>query len=501
MSSSLDIATEDNELVADTDTPETPIPASIQTTDFTDAAESYGTSDSQGLSDDPSPPRDYGLIRGVNIGGVFLIEPFIKPSLFDQFHNMSVEDMPVDEWTFTKTLGKEEAKRQLEDHWNTFVTKSHLEGLADAGINWIRIPIGYWAFNLTSEEPYVDGQIPYIERILGWAREIGLKVELDLHGAPGSQNGYDNSGRRGTPEWLLSRTNIDRTLDALTKMTSMVLDWDDVVYGIQILNEPSRWKWSVESIFGFYKEAYDLVRSIAPNVYFMIHDTFLGPNDWGTLVSSNWTNTLMDTHIYQMFDNYMVTINETAHISMVAEMAQNVTKFDRGNTRVVVGEFSAATHDCTKYINGLGRGSRWEGTLEGVDHPLCPFKQCSCTGDYGSDYKEFSESYKAFLKGYVDAQLAIYDGELMGWFYWNFRTEEAPEWDYLLGVDQGWIPKFPRTAYPMVPAYVPEEDSEQNTREENGSANSAAPMLGSHPGYTLKSEALVALLVLAVVFH
>ncbi|ORX73344.1 glycoside hydrolase [Linderina pennispora] len=425
ISSSLDIATEDNELVTDTDMPETPMPASIQPTDFTDPAESYSTSDSQGLS----------------------------------FRNMSVEDMPVDEWTFTKTLGKEEAKRQLEDHWNTPMPESTGSGS----------PYGYWAFNLTSEEPYVDGQIPYIERILGWAREIGLKVELDLHGAPGSQNGYDNSGRRGTPEWLLSRTNIDRTLDALTKMTSMVLDWDDVVYGIQILNEPSRWKWK--------RMIWCAV--IAPNVYFMIHDTFLGPNDWGTLVSSNWTNTLMDTHIYQMFDNYMVTINETAHINMVAEMAQNVTKFDRGNTRVVVGEFSAATHDCTKYINGLGRGSRWEGTLEGVDHPLCPFKQCSCTGDYGSDYKEFSESYKAFLKGYVDAQLAIYDGELMGWFYWNFRTEEAPEWDYLLGVDQGWIPKFPRTAYPMVPAYVPEEDSEQNTREENGSANSAASVLGS----------------------
>ncbi|KAJ1844042.1 hypothetical protein LPJ57_009595, partial [Coemansia sp. RSA 486] len=47
---------------------------------------------------------------------------------------------------------------------------------------------------------------------------------------------------------------------------------------------------------------------------------------------------------------------------------------------------------------------------------------------------------------YVDAQLQIYDQEIAGWFYWNFRTESAPEWDYLLGVEQGWIPKFPRTA-------------------------------------------------------
>ncbi|KAJ2748534.1 hypothetical protein GGI19_006075 [Coemansia pectinata] len=181
-------------------------------------------------------------IRGANIGGgVFLIEPFIKPSLFDQFLSRNKADIPVDEWTFTAALGKVEAKRQLEEHWDTFVTRDHLEAMAESGINWIRIPIGYWAFNLTDDEPYVDGQVPYIERVLEWSRDIGLKVELDLHGAPGSQNGYDNSGRRGVPEWLHSRINVDRTLDALAKMTKIAVDWSDVVYGIQILNEPSRW--------------------------------------------------------------------------------------------------------------------------------------------------------------------------------------------------------------------------------------------------------------------
>ncbi|KAJ1830770.1 hypothetical protein LPJ70_006849, partial [Coemansia sp. RSA 2708] len=139
---------------------------------------------------------DIEIIRGVNLGGVFLIEPFIRPSLFDQFNSSSPTDAPVDEWSFSATLGKEEAKRQLEAHWDTFVTREHLETLADYGINWVRIPIGYWAFNLTDDEPFIDGQIPYIERILGWAQETGLKVELDLHGAPGSQNGYDNSGHR-----------------------------------------------------------------------------------------------------------------------------------------------------------------------------------------------------------------------------------------------------------------------------------------------------------------
>ncbi|KAJ1894881.1 hypothetical protein LPJ66_004923 [Kickxella alabastrina] len=391
---------------------------------------------------------DTGIIRGVNIGGVFLIEPFIKPSLFDQFLILNEVDRPVDEWTFSATLGKQEARKQLEEHWNTFVTKEDLETLAEYGINWIRIPIGYWAFNITDDEPFVDGQVPYIERMLEWARDIGLKVELDLHGAPGSQNGFDNSGRRGSPQWLYSRTNIDRTLDALNKMSQLAAEWEDVVYGIQIMNEPSRWKWPAADIFKFYNEAYELVRGISPDTYFMIHDTFLSPNDWPSLVNTTWTNALMDTHIYQMFDEYVVSLDESAHIDLVAKMAENITIFDRSQFGVVVGEFSAATHDCTKYINGLGRGSRWEGTLEGMDRPHCPFETCSCTGDYGSNYKEFSTHYKRFLRRYIDAQLAIYDKEILGWFYWNFKTEGAPEWDYLLGVEQGWIPKFPRLAQP-----------------------------------------------------
>ena len=33
-------------------------------------------------------------------------------------------------------------------------------------------------------------------RALSWARKYGLRVNLDLHTAPGSQNGWDHSGRR-----------------------------------------------------------------------------------------------------------------------------------------------------------------------------------------------------------------------------------------------------------------------------------------------------------------
>ena len=62
--------------------------------------------------------------------------------------------------------------------------------LIDFRLNHVRIPIGYWAFEVGSGEPYITGQLPYLESAVQWAGNYGLKVIIDLHGAPGSQNGF-----------------------------------------------------------------------------------------------------------------------------------------------------------------------------------------------------------------------------------------------------------------------------------------------------------------------
>ena len=50
--------------------------------------------------------------------------------------------------------------------------------------------------------PYAQGAAPYLERAVNWARQTGLKVVIDLHGAPKSQNGYDHSGHKAaSPGW------------------------------------------------------------------------------------------------------------------------------------------------------------------------------------------------------------------------------------------------------------------------------------------------------------
>ena len=67
-----------------------------------------------------------------------------------------------------------------------------------------RIPVGYWYWDVEEGEPFptpnLDDTDPtsplfYLKRGLQWMDELGLQALIDLHSGPGSQNGYDNSGR------------------------------------------------------------------------------------------------------------------------------------------------------------------------------------------------------------------------------------------------------------------------------------------------------------------
>ena len=57
-----------------------------------------------------------------------------------------------------------------------------LDEFNESRLNHVRIPIGYWAFNISAGDPYVQGQLPYLKKAINWAQDYGLKVVVDLHG-------------------------------------------------------------------------------------------------------------------------------------------------------------------------------------------------------------------------------------------------------------------------------------------------------------------------------
>lgn len=123
-------------------------------------------------------------LRGVNLGGWMILQPWVTPSLFYQFEEKPPDKTAMDMHGFCKVLGTQEGNRQLREHWAKWVTEADLEALVAQGVNAVRIPVADWMW-----EPYepfelcTAGSLHELQRVLRICDRIQLRVLIDLHGA------------------------------------------------------------------------------------------------------------------------------------------------------------------------------------------------------------------------------------------------------------------------------------------------------------------------------
>ncbi|KAI9570306.1 glycoside hydrolase family 5 protein [Boletus coccyginus] len=385
----------------------------------------------------PGFPYGSEKVRGVNLGGWLVLEPWITPSIFDNTGNSAI----VDEWTFGQYQDYNTALSVLQNHWNTWITESDFSAIAAAGLNHVRIPIGYWAFEVGPGEPFIQGQLPYLQNAVQWAGNHGLKVIIDLHGAPGSQNGYDNSGQKlPFPTWHSNQTNIDRTNQVIQTIATIFAGQQNVVPMIAPLNEPAGYDGSavLSAVRQYWQDAWGDIRNTgrASNTVELIHDAFQPLSYWtGFMTPPSYDGVAMDTHIYQMFSDGGNEMSDQDHINAACQTQSSLAGFDLW---LLVGEWTPAMNDCAKYLNGRGVGSRYAADVG------------SCDGLTGSG-STFSSNYKTFLRQAWEAQVISYEKATDGWLQWTWKTEDADEWSYQAGLQYGWIPQNPTNyMYPNI---------------------------------------------------
>lgn len=119
---------------------------------------------------------------------------------------------------------------------------------------------------------------------------------MDLHGAPGSQNGYDNSGQlTSNPTWGTNETNVNWTIEILASIAENAGGLIDI---LELLNEAAGFRsnqWA-STIRQFWRDGYDAVREVAePSMKIMIGDAFLGVQNWeGFLTYPSAQGVMMD---------------------------------------------------------------------------------------------------------------------------------------------------------------------------------------------------------------
>jgi len=202
-------------------------------------------------------------IRGVNLGGWLVLEKWMAPALFEGL-------AATDETTWCVELGTGAAE-PLRAHRETFITRDDFEWLAARGINAVRLPVGHWVLGPpvpwhatygAAPYPFAEGADTFVDRALDWAHACNLSVLLDLHAAPGCQNGFDNGGLLGVCDWPARPEYIDFSVHLLGRMAAR---WGahPALGGIQVLNEP-RWDIPTALLKDFYSRSYRAIRAHAP---------------------------------------------------------------------------------------------------------------------------------------------------------------------------------------------------------------------------------------------
>uniref|UniRef100_A0A7S4BPJ0 Glycoside hydrolase family 5 domain-containing protein n=1 Tax=Chrysotila carterae TaxID=13221 RepID=A0A7S4BPJ0_CHRCT len=421
-------------------------------------------------------------VRGVNLGGWMVLQPWITPSLFYQFEGRPPDRTAMDMHSFCEVLGPQEGNRQLREHWRKWVTEREIRKIAEQGLNTVRVPVGDWMW--LPYDPYIgctDGALDELWRVIHLCEQYGIRVLVDLHGVRRSQNGFDNSGHimnvtwsddgQSFSHWPSRSAAWQGSFDPLT-MTYSTINWDNIrstvqvlqriaislrhfpsILGIEALNEP--WQFTpLDVLKAFYWEAYWTVRAEAPHWLFVIHDSFR-LEEWSGYMKG-CQGVALDTHVQQAWFDIR---SQQSFLENACSWRQRIRALQETSLPILVCEWSLATDNCNMWLNGFHDNAPGFPKVE-CGSVVCPSPQVSgiagppqgsSPGPRGTGSPSAPSNGRCSVskpwdnEDAIEQQLAEHKisafEEGVGWIFWNFRVELDPRWSWEAAYERGWLPR------------------------------------------------------------
>lgn len=383
-------------------------------------------------------------IKGVNLGNWLVLEKWMSPALFA---GTDAED----EYYLPTKLEPAVYEARIKIHRSEYITERDFVTMKKIGLNTVRIPVPYFIFG---DRPPFIGCVEELDNAFLWAERYGLKILIDLHTAPDSQNGFDNGGICGVCKFFKEPEEIEFVQTVLERLAERY-GHREGLWGIEILNEPiSEAMWSQmdipnryvpvdaekaagsggyepDKLRAFYLAAYDRINPhLAEDKVVVIHDgfDFLAWKDF--MQEEKYQNVVLDTHMYLMVAEAMgceQTVEayekfiEEHFAKEIAEMQQHFP--------VIVGEWCL--------FNSLACGRDTKGG------------QSVLNGEMEEISATFSDEEKKKIYNAVDrAQKAAW-AKGSGYFYWSYKLlidtvngdawKGWDAWDLGRCVDFGWF--------------------------------------------------------------
>ncbi len=356
-------------------------------------------------------------IKGVNLGNWLVLEKWMSPELY---YGTNADD----EDALAYALDSKSYESRIKTHRSEYITERDFVRIKGMGMNMVRIPVPFFIFG--DRAPFI-GCIDELDKAFNWAERYGLKILIDLHTAPESQNGFDNGGVSGVCKWAQLPDEVEFELSVLERLAQRYGNRTGL-YGIEAINEPiTERMWEImnpqkrypnanperakgskgctyEFLEDFYYKAYERIRKhMGEEKAFVIHDAF-DLTYWKNFMQdkSKYKNVVLDTHQYLMaaemmgckheLDSYVEFIQKN-YAEPIKEMSKYFT--------VICGEWCL--------FNSLACGYDTKGG------------QSALNGVSDEGRKVITDEEKAHIyKTLSTEQLKAWDnGE--GYFYWNYK--------------------------------------------------------------------------------
>jgi glucan 1,3-beta-glucosidase len=242
-------------------------------------------------------------------------------------------------------------------------------------------------------------------------------VLIDLHAAPGCQNGFDNGGIKDTCDWAARAEYVDFSVDLLGRLAARYRA-HPALWGIEVLNEP-RWDIPTATLADYYRRACAAIRTHLPadRTTVVFHDGFRPHGEFAALFAGPaFAGTALDVHRYQCFERADLDLDAAGHVRKAAvDWAREAQQIQHDlAVPALAGEWSLGLD--------LRVVSLWaDGPFDHALTALDPFQA------------------DVALRAYGAAQLLAFE-HYAGWFFWSYRTETTPAWCFREAVARGWLP-------------------------------------------------------------
>jgi glucan 1,3-beta-glucosidase len=292
-----------------------------------------------------------------------------------------------DEYTYCKQATPSDITR-LKRFRDTFISKRDFVWLREQGIEAVRIPVGFWLFGESA--PYIE-TVSYLDAAFRWAEQTGLRILIDLHGAPGSQNGRDHSGHSGRTGWHQASNNRTKSLSFIEALATRYGN-KPALLGISLLNEPSPFI-PKHVLLDFYKASYAIIRRLCGNTAWIVYSDGYIPLRWHKeLPIKDFPGVIIDAHHYQIYTPLDKILPPALNILRARwQLPWKLHRLSKYH-QVIVGEWSATLS---------------ERTLQGYSH----------------------SKRQDIARTYAEQQLSAYR-TAAGWFFWTYKTESGGTWSF-----------------------------------------------------------------------